>query len=420
MRIHKVADAMAFAGSIPVPDHSGRSGIGRILRAVREGGDGAVIEYEKRFGSTISVLRLSGREIRAAYSDVPGDVVEAIRYARDALAKTEKSTMSLLRPGTVCNAGARIRREFVPLCSAGCYVPGGGAAYASSAIMSVTPAVVAGVRRIAVATPPRNDGEPDPATVVAADMCGATEIYRMGGAQAIAAMAYGTESVQKVDKIVGPGGRFVTAAKRAVSGDVGIDMLAGPTELGILSDSTADPRLIALDLVSQAEHGEDSACYLITTSARTAHLVCRELDRLLPGIEREDIVRASLENNGFIAVCRNARDATLLAQELAPEHLQVMTKNPGDAAEGITSPGLVLLGKDAPSSASDYVLGSNHILPTGRQGRIRGSLSVLDFVKAATRLEGSSKSLASASRHIKALAGSEGLYNHYGAVRGRL
>ncbi len=391
-----------------------------IIAAVREKGDPAVIQYENTFGNQkISSLRLSKREIKSAYKKISPDQLDAIRLAKERLEKTERTVMSLLKDKTIRDDGITIRKRFVPIRSVGCYVPGGRARYPSSAVMSITPAKMVGVKRIVVVSPPDASGNPDPMTIVAADVCGASEIYRTGGVQAIAALGYGTKSIPKVDKIVGPGGAFVTEAKAQISMEIGIDMLAGPTELGIIADETADPKTVALDLISQAEHGPDISCYLITTSNGLADAVNNVISGLLPGLARMDHVDASL-SHGFIAVCKTEKMMIEIANELAPEHLQIMTADPESIASEITTPGLILLGHDTPSAASDYLLGSNHILPTDGKGKTRGSLSVLDFVKLTTHVSASKKSLSKISRHLEALTSAEGLPNHYEAVRGRL
>ena len=390
------------------------------MEDVRRGGDAAVRRHERRFNPDAGgPLRLSALDVRRAYRAVSGAQAAALRAARSRLTRTESATMSLLRPRTTSFGGARVTRRFAPLRSVGCYVPGGLARYPSSAVMCVVPAKAAGVGRIAVASPPGAGGEVDPLTVVAADMCGADEIYRVGGAQAVAALAYGTRSIPAVDKIVGPGGPIVAEAKLLASRGTAVDMLAGPTELGIVADSSADPRLVALDLVSQAEHSRDASCYLITDSARLAGRVREELAGLVPRTRRAGTVRASLAANGFAAVCRGRAEMAELADALAPEHLQVMARDPGALASRITSPGLVLLGPHSPSAASDYMMGSNHVLPTGGSGAARGSLSALDFVKLATTASSTRRALAGMAGHVRELAGAEGLHAHGEAVGGR-
>ena len=388
---------------------------------MKKNGDSAVIKYEKRFGGVIKgSLKVSKQEIKDSYSKVNKDQINAIKIAKKRLTKTELAVKNKLKDFVIKTDGVIIKKLFFPLSSVGCYVPGGSARYPSSLVMSVVPAKIAGVKRIVVVSPPNSDGKIDPLTIVAADLCGANEIYRVGGAQAIAALSFGTKSISKVDKIVGPGGAFVTLAKLMVSERTAIDMLAGPTELGIIADATANPRYIALDLISQSEHSNDTFCYLITNSEKLAKSVDKIITELSNKIKRSNFVKTSLKENGFIAICKNNSDMTKLANELAPEHLQIMTKNPNDFASKITSSGLVLLGNDTPSSASDYLLGSNHILPTNGFGKIRGSLSVLDFIKVNTQISASKSVLSKISKHMEIFTEAEGLPNHYEAVRGRL
>lgn len=404
-----------------------------IIQNVRENGDPAVYEYEKKFGGLQSddvPMRLSDDEIASAYESVSDAQLTALNDVAKQLEQTESATMKMIsksvtvrrKSGNRTPCSSSITRRFVSLSSVGCYIPGGLARYPSSAVMCIIPAKVAQVSRIVAVSPVSSSGKIDALTIVAADMCGATEIYRIGGAHAIAALAYGTESIARVDKIVGPGGSYVTAAKSAVSADVGIDMLAGPTELGIVADSQASPKLVALDLISQSEHSADTQCYLITASQKLA----KNVDRMLSGmitasqLQRADIVRKSLANNGFIAVVKTAKSAIAVANRLAAEHMQIITENPARMAESITTPGIILCGAKSPSAASDYLLGSNHVLPTNRMGAVRGSLSVLDFVKMITIAESSDDMLDKIAQDMKTLTDAEGLTNHYEAVRGRL
>ena len=390
-----------------------------ILKNVKKNGDVALRKYEKKFGAgDISSLRVSKREIVGAYSKVSSKDVSAIKLAKSRLSKAESAVRRQFRDITIKSHGTKLSKLFVPIDSVGCYVPGGAARYPSSAIMSVIPAKVAGVKRIVVVSPPNSSGSIDPLTLVAADICGATEIYKTGGAQSIAALSFGTRSIKKVDKIVGPGGAFVTLAKYLVSNVTPIDMMAGPTELGIVIDSPVDADFAALDLISQAEHSSDTFCFALTTSSHTARKIQSSVDSKLKNIERSNIVRASLESNGFIAVSKTL-DIIEIANELAPEHLEIISKNP-KRWDKIKNPGLILSGKYSPSSASDYLLGSNHILPTNGFGKTRGSLSVLDFVKLLTKIETSKKDLQKISKPMKDLTLAEGLPNHYKAVRGRL
>ena len=392
-----------------------------IIKNVKKNGDNAIRRYEKKFsGADISSLRISQIEIKKAFSKVSKIELDAIKLTKTRLEKTELAIKSMLKDKIIRNDGIIISKQFVPIESVGCYVPGGLAKYTSSVMMAVVPAKIAGVKRIVVVSPPNSSGKLDPLTIVAAKICGANEIYKTGGVQSIAALSYGTKTISKVDKIVGPGGAFVTSAKLLLSERTGIDMLAGPTELGIIADSFADPKYVALDLISQAEHSKDTLCYVITTSKKMAKSVNEYLTEIIPKIQRQEIVKTSLTKNGFIAICKNKSEMISLANALAPEHLQIMMKNPTSLASKITSPGLILLGNETPSSASDYVLGSNHILPTNGFGKTRGSLSVLDFMKINTQISCNKSSLFKVSKYLKVLTKNEGLSNHYEAVRGRL
>ena len=422
MKIHKVTNIEQFVAKIvPKQAQKNKTIVETIIKNVQKNGDSSVKKYEKKFtGATISNLKVSKAEIKNAYSKVTKNEITAIKLSKTRVQKTESIVKNIFKDKKINQDGIQILKKFIPIQSAGCYIPGGLARYPSSVIMSVIPAKVAGVKRIVVVSPPNSNGKIDPLTIVAADICGATEIYKTGGVQAIAALSFGTKSISKVDKIVGPGGAFVTLAKSSVSENTGIDMLAGPTELGIIADNSSNPEYIALDLISQAEHSSDTFCYLITNSEKTANLVNQTISQLLPTIQRQDLVKSSLSKNGFIAVCKNNSDMVNLINYLAPEHLQIMTKNPKSISSKITSSGLVLLGDYSPSSASDYLLGSNHILPTNGFGKIRGSLSVIDFIKINTEVNSSKASLSKISKHLETLTSAEGLPNHYQAVRGRL
>ena len=422
MKIIKVTNIEKFATKIlPKQPQKNRIIVESILKDVKKNGDVAIRKYEKKFSRVnITTLQVSKTEIKNAYSKVSKIELDSLRLAKKRLEKTESAIKSLLKNKTINQDGIKISKKFIPIQSVGCYIPGGLAKYPSSVIMSVVPAKVAGIKRIVVVSPPNTDGKIDPLTIVAANLCGANEIYKTGGVQSIAALSYGTKSILKVDKIVGPGGAFVTTAKYLISNETGIDMLAGPTELGIISDNSTNPKLIALDLISQAEHSSDTLCYLITTSQKLANSVNKIILELIPKIKRSTFVKSSLKNNGFIAICKSSTDMIKLANTLAPEHLQIMTKNPESISSKISTAGLILLGENTPSSASDYVLGSNHILPTNGFGKIRGPLSVLDFIKVNTQATCSKSSLSKLSKYLDALTTSEGLPNHFEAVRGRL
>jgi len=422
MKIFHITNVAKFSEDIvPIQSQQNYKIVESILNDVKKHGDSALKKYEKKFNAAkIQSLRVSQSEIKSSYTKVTNEEICAIKQAKSRLEKTESKLKSILKNQLIENEGIKISKKFVPLQNIGCYIPGGLAKYPSSVIMSVIPAKVAGVKRIVVVSPPSSNGSVDPLTIVAADICGADEIYKVGGAQAIAALSFGTKSISKVDKIVGPGGTFVTMAKSSVSNHTAIDMLAGPTELGIIADNTSNPLYVALDLISQAEHSSDTFCYLITNSEKLAKSVNQNLEDLLKSIKRSDIVKKSLKQNGFIAICKTMSNIISLANELAPEHLQIMTKNPQTLASKITTPGLILLGNDTPSSASDYILGSNHILPTNGFGKTRGSLSVFDFIKINTQVKATKSSLSKISKHLDVFTKAEGLPNHYAAVKGRM
>ena len=389
-----------------------RKTVQSILNDVRKNGDSAVKKYERKFnGTKTSQLRVSEKEIKEAQSKISRKEVTALRDMSARLLPRQKILADpWLEVGSVF-------RKFIPIPSVGCYIPGGQARYPSSVVMSVVPARKAGVKRIVVVSPPNRDGKIDPLTIVAAKMCGATEIYKVGGAQAIGALAYGTKSIPKVDKIVGPGGKFVSIAKLLVSDQTAIDMVAGPTELGIIADASSDPELVALDLISQAEHSKDTMCFVITQSKAMAKQIQRSLEKLIPGTERRSIIKESISKNGFIAVCKNENEMVELANKIAPEHLELMVKNAKSLSKKITGAGLLLIGKDTPSAATDYLLGTNHILPTNGFGRTRGGLSVLDFQKIQTVIESPLDRLDMISELLKGITDAEGLPNHYKAVK---
>jgi len=380
-----------------------------ILNDVRKNGDSAVKKYEQKFnGRKTSQLRVSAKEIKEARSKISREEVAALQ------------TMSARLSNSSPKIQIRGSRKFVAIPSVGCYIPGGQARYPSSVVMSVIPAKIAGVKRIVIVSPPDRDGKIDPLTIVAAKKCGATEIYKAGGAQAIGALAYGTKSIPKVDKIVGPGGKFVSIAKSLVSDQTAIDMVAGPTELGIIADASSDPELIALDLISQAEHSRDTMCFVITQSKTMAKQIQKSIEKLIPGTERSSIIKESVSKNGFIVECKNENEMVELANKIAPEHMELMVKNARSFSKKITGSGLLLIGKNTPSAASDYLLGTNHILPTNGFGRTRGGLSVLDFLKLQTVIESKKSGLRKISKSLKVLTDAEDLPNHYKAVKRRL
>jgi histidinol dehydrogenase len=404
----------------PKTNNNTRRKVLSIIFDVQKRKDKALREYETKFsGAQIRSFKITRQEIKSAYSKVRKEQIDGIKLVKARLEKSENIVRKKLGNVSVTMDGIVIKKAFLPIDTVGCYIPGGKARYPSTVVMSVVPAKVAGVKKI-IAVSPSDKGRIDPLTLVAADICGVDEFYKIGGAQAIAALAYGTESIPQVDKIVGPGGTFVTLAKSLLSEVVSIDMVAGPTELAIVADVTADAKLVVLDLISQAEHSPDTMCCLITNSLKLKNLVLESLQQQIKTIKRSSIVKESLQKNGFIVICNTGQQMIDFANRLAPEHLELITKNPQQLAKKITSAGLILVGKNTPSSASDYLLGSNHVLPTSRFGRTRGSLGVLDYMKIKTQVESSKVALGKISRYMQALTEAEDLPNHYEAVKGRL
>ncbi len=408
-----------------------RKTVQSILNDVRKNGDSAVKKYERKFnGRKTSQLRVSAKEIKEAKSKISRKEYKAIGeldfwlgsiYENPLHRRVEEAVKKIGGDKELLEEwGVSVEKSLVPIPSVGCYIPGGQARYPSSVVMSVTPAKIAGVKRIVVVSPPGRDGKIDPLTIAAAKRCGATEIYKVGGAQAIGALAYGTKSIPKVDKIVGPGGKFVSIAKSLVSDQTAIDMVAGPTELGIIANASSNPELVALDLISQAEHSKDTMCFVITQSKTMAKQIQKSIEKLIPGTERSSIIKESISKNGFIAICRNENEVIELANKIAPEHLELMVGNARSLSKKITGAGLLLIGKNTPSAASDYILWTNHILPTNGFGRTRGGLSVLDFLKLQTVVESNKKRFLEFRDSLKALTDAEGLPNHYKAVKRRL
>lgn len=402
----------------PIPQKVTRI-VQRILKEVEAQGDAALLSYTSKLDGaelTSGTLKVTPKEISAAYHKVSKEQVSAIRFAKQRVEQFERAVMDSVKPPQINEAGVKIKQKLVPIDSVGCYVPGGRASYPSSLLMTVIPAKIAGVKRIVVTSPPTKDGTIPPLLLVAADICGVNEFYKAGGAQAIAALAYGTDTVKSVEKIVGPGNIYVTAAKQLVSSVVATDLPAGPSEILILADSSANPDFVVRDLLSQAEHGPDSICGVATESPDLALKVSDLLSRLLIKVERQEIVDASLSKGGFIALCKNMNQVVEFANLFAPEHLEVMTAEPARTAERITSAGLVLLGQYSPVAASDYCVGTNHVLPTGGSARRSSGLSSLDFVRRMDIVDCSKQGLEALRGAASILASSEGLSNHASAI----
>jgi histidinol dehydrogenase len=394
-----------------------------IMEDVEKYGDSAIIDYEEKFdGVRLNSLKVTDEEMREAYNKVTKKQIQSIKMIRNRLIKTENALFKQLHKISLSSSGVKIQRIIQPISSVGCYIPGGKARYPSTIVMCAVPAKVAGVNRIVAISPPLKDGTMDPLTLVSAEICGVNEFYKIGGAQGIAALTFGTQSISKVNRIVGPGGIFVSVAKTLASTRVSIDMVAGPTELVIYADAKADARIIAIDMISQAEHSYDTFCGLVTTSKDVAIQVNAEIQSILNNnsISRIDIVRRSLVENGFIAICKNEYSAIDFINEVAPEHLEIMAKNARNISTKITSAGLILIGSFTPSSASDYCFGTNHVLPTSGFGKARSSLSVLDFIKIVNKVEATRAGLKKVESKVREIALAEGLMNHYEAVKERI
>jgi histidinol dehydrogenase len=397
------------------------SNVKAIVSTVVKSGDAALIAFTEQFDEArlaAKDFRVTLREIEEAYKTVDKEQVAALRFMKNKLSAFEKLVLKQAGFKT-SQDGITVQNVLRPIESVGCYVPGGQAAYPSTLVMTTVPAKAAGVPRIVVCSPPNAGGRVNPLVLVAADICGVDEIYKVGGAQAVAALAYGTETVKPVKKIVGPGSKYVTAAKILVSKDVAIDMPAGPSEILVLADETANPRLIALDMISQAEHGTDSVAGLITTSEKLAEEVQSWLVKAAACAERGEIVAKALENYGFIITCKDMAEAVELANVFAPEHVEVMTRNPEKTAEQITSAGLILVGSYSPVALSDYASGTNHVLPTGSFGHVFSGLSALDFTRRVSVVESSKEGLQSVRDRVKVMTAAENLPSHYKALAAR-
>ena len=384
-----------------------------IVDDVRARGDQALIEYTARFDKVDlkpSELRIAQNELHRYAAGADERVVRALREAiRNVRAFHERQVEE---SWTITPAdGIRLGQRITPLERVGLYIPGGTAAYPSSVVMNVVPAQVAGVERIVVTTPPRTLSE-NPAVAAALLELNVTEVYAVGGAQAIAALAFGTETVPRVDKITGPGNKYVAAAKKLVFGVVGIDSIAGPTEVVIVADDTARPEFVAADLLAQAEHAEDASAVLITNSEVLANDVIRELDRQLQSLSRREIAGTSLKQYGAIILVQTFAAACSIANELAPEHLEIVTSNDEALAAKIRHAGAIFFGAYTPEAVGDYIAGPNHVLPTGRTARFSSALGVYDFVKRTSLLQYSEEGFTSVAEKVAVLAECEGLAGH--------
>ena len=395
--------------------------VNEILNEVKEKGDEALFHYTKKFDKaeiTLDNIRVTEAEIQEAYAQVEASLVEVMKKS---LANIQDFHKKQLRNSWIETRedGVVLGQRITPLESVGVYVPGGKAAYPSSVLMNIIPAQVAGVERIVMVTPPGADGKVNPATLVAADLAGATEVYKVGGAQAVAALAYGTASIKKVAKICGPGNIFVALAKKTVYGHVSIDSIAGPSEILVLADETANPRYVAADLLSQAEHDELASAILVTTSEELAVRVEEEIQVFLQTLSRADIIRKSLENYGYLLVADSMSDAIRAANEIASEHLEILTKNPFDTMTRIKNAGAIFLGEYSSEPLGDYFAGPNHVLPTNGTAKFFSPLNVDDFMKKTSIISYSRQALEKVHGDIETFAESEGLTAHANSIRVR-
>lgn len=392
----------------------------RIIDDVRRRGDEALREYTAQFDKAeLADFRVSDEEIEAAVAEVGDEFREAIASAAIAIEEFHQRQVQQSWFTTI-EGGVLIGQQVTPIERVGIYVPGGRACYPSSVLMNAIPAIVAGVAEIAMVVPPDADGRVNPYTLAAAAEVGVDEIYKVGGAQAIAALAYGTDTIARVDKITGPGNAYVTAAKKLVMGDVGIDMLAGPSEVLILADETAEPMFVAIDLMAQAEHDPRAATYLVTTDEDLPARVEIALRELLAGSSRADVIERSLTDNGVVIVCPDIDVALDAANLIAPEHLEVQMADPFELLGSIKNAGAIFLGPWTPESVGDYVAGPNHVLPTGGTARFSSPLSVDDFVKKSSVLSYSLQGLEADGATVMTIAEAEGLEAHAAAVGIRL
>jgi histidinol dehydrogenase len=394
-----------------------------IIEEIKNGADVDLLKSIEKFDNVkLESFIVTKEEIKEAYENVTAAQIESIKYMKEKLEKTEQTIINNLGNIKIDSDGIKINKKVVPISRVGCYVPGGKARYPSSVVMCTIPAKVAGVKQIVAISPPMKNGKIDPFTLVSADICGIDEFYKIGGAHGIAALAYGTETIKKVDKIVGPGGLYVSIAKSVVSKDVAIDMIAGPTELLIYANEKTNPRHIVLDLISQAEHSEDTICGVVTKSNSIAEKIVKEINKVISfdNIPRKEIVVKSLGKNGFIAICDDNKKVIEFINEFAPEHLELLANDELEIVKEINNAGLILIGNNTPSSVSDYCLGSNHVLPTNKFAKSRSSLSVLDFIKIVNTVETNYQTLEQISPILKEITSMEGLSNHYEAVKGRI
>ena len=405
-----VSDNEIFARTSSSQDVSGI--VTPILEDVRKRGDQALRDYTSKFdGAQIDSIEVPASEIKAAYDSMDEDFIRVLKTAADNIRSYHSRQK---RESFVISEkdGIVLGQKIVPVSVAGIYVPGGTAAYPSTVLMDTIPAKIAGVGQVVMVTPPGRDGKVSQAVLAAAKVAGVDKVFRVGGAQAIAALAYGTESVPKADKIVGPGNIFVAEAKKQVSGIVSIDMIAGPSEILIIADGKSDPAVVAADMLSQAEHDKNASAVLVTESKDLASKVASEIERQLSILPREQIARASIETNGKIIISSSIEQAIEISDRIAPEHLEVCVDNPFDYLDKIRNAGSVFLGRSCPEALGDYLAGPNHTLPTSGTARFSSPLSVDDFIKKYQFTYYTEKALSKVADDIALFARREGLEAH--------
>lgn len=421
MRIKRLSGNFAsLKRSIDSGTEAQREAVKNIIGDVKKKGDASLFAYAEKFDSvSLSSLRVSEKEVEAAYQELDQDLVEIIREAAENIRffhekQKRESWITYKEDGTM------LGQKITPLDAVGVYVPGGTAAYPSSVLMNVIPAQTAGVKRIVLISPPNRKGTLPAGVLVAAKELGIGEIYKSGGAQAVAALAYGTETIRPVDKIVGPGNIYVALAKREVFGDVDIDMIAGPSEIVVLADQTAKANEVAADLLSQAEHDVLASSVLVTDSMELAESVSTEVTRQLETLPRKEIAGPSIEQFGFIFVAESMDEAINAVNELAPEHLEVLTEYPMELLSSIRHAGAIFLGRYSSEPVGDYFAGPNHVLPTNGTARFSSPLNVDDFVKKSSIISYSEKAFHNSAHKIAAFARLEGLEAHARAIEERL
>ncbi len=422
IKIIKMADAKKE--DILTRDINTKSGVedivSDIIDNVRNNGDKALREYSLKFDrAVVENLEVTKEEIEEAYASEDKDFISTLEKARDNIHHFHSHQV---RNNFIINDkdGVILGQKITPIEKVGLYVPGGTARYPSSVLMNAVPAKIAGVKEIVMVTPPDETGKIPAPILAAAKVAGVDRIFKTGGAQAVAALAYGTETVTKVDKVVGPGNVFVATAKRMLYGIVDIDMIAGPSEILVLADSTCNPEFVAADLLSQAEHDKLASAVLITDSEELAHKVSEELEKQIPELPRCEIARTSIDTNGKIIIADNMKQAVEISNEIAPEHLEVCVENPFELLNLITNAGSIFLGKNVPESLGDYFAGPNHTLPTSGTARFSSPLSVDDFIKKSSFIYFSEEALNEVGEDVVRFAEKEGLQAHGRAVSKRL